>query len=1089
MLSIGKLAPGAAAGDYYLERAAGCPAEYYLGRREAAGVWLGSGAEALGLHGRLDTPEAEQSLRRLLAGAAPDGAQLVKPVLRSDPRGRVPAAPVLHALRQQADERGVDVPDLLTGAPPGGSPAGAAAAGGGSGGAALVRAWEHTRAELERARGRPVWPAPTLPAETAQRMLHRAGLDPHAVLKEATPTGRVRDLLAKALRYREDRVDVRLPGLDLTLSAPKSVSLLWALSDPPTDPAADRSLASGAPLEQTVGRSSPQGAVGEQVRQAHRVAVGEALAYLELNCTSALRGHHRGDGTDTRVPTDGLIGAAFEHRSSRCGDPQLHTHVVVANLLHGVDGRWSAVNSHEIYTHARTAGFVYQAVLRGELTRRLGVTWTPVRNGQAEIIGLPPMLLRLFSKRRQQIEARLDQLGLDSPAAAQAATLDTRPAKPPAPDQRPGARTGQPDEQLGLQARWRQEAAAAGYDPHRLRGLLDEVLLRWDSAALRAAARATSAATGPVATRVVEALLAPTGLTERRAAFDRRDLLRGVCEQLPAGLPISLAGLRTLATRVLHDDRVIPLLGDAPVGARRYSTRELLALERDALTLAAASQPPIAPAARAAPAVPQNGEPVFAPAAVVPDEVLRQAERQAAARGCSAEQTAMLRRLLTSGAGVEVVVGAAGSGKTTALAVAADAWSSAGITVRGTALAAIAARVLQDSAGIPSRSLQRLLNDIGQPGQQPGQDPSLPSAALPPGGVLVVDEAGMVGTRTLHTLLTLAAQTQTKLVLVGDPRQLPEIDAGGLFATLAARLPSVTLLGNQRQQATWEQRALRELRDGDVVRALSAYAGHDRLRIEDGVGELTARLLEDYELQLTLRRPEQVLVIASSRGDARRLNAQLRQRLLEDGWLGPEELRVPLLEGRDGTAGGERGYRVGEQVLVTVNDYPLGLLNGSRGTVTTLHPDRQAVTVRLDDGRQLQLEKPYLARGHLQHGYALTAHKAQGVTVDVSLLWGTQALTRETGYVALSRGRRANYLYATWDLLKRDAGLDDRSDLDRPHPAQRLPGVVARRRLAQAALAQRLETSGQQRTARSWWRRRTPASPSAVERTRAARGR
>ncbi|MCW2667992.1 MAG: conjugal transfer protein TraA, partial [Frankiales bacterium] len=578
-------------------------------------------------------------------------------------------------------------------------------------------------------------------------------------------------------------------------------------------------------------------------------------------------------------------------------------------------------------------------------------------------------------------------------------------------------------------------------------------------------------AAGAVASDLADGLLAPTGLTEKKASFDRRDLLRGVCEQLPAGTPVRLGALRALATRVLRDDRVVPLLGDAPVTARRYSTRELLTLETDAL----AGARRLAGTAAGDGTGDAAGSPAQ-PCATVPAEALEDVQQHAAAAGLSGEQQQMVQRLLTSGAGVEVVVGAAGSGKTAALAVAAAAWAKAGIPVQGTALAAIAARVLQDSAGIPSLSLQRLLNQtLPAPGGAVGK----PNTVLPTGGVLVVDEAGMVGTRTLHCLLTLAEQTRTKLVLVGDPRQLPEIDAGGLFATLAARLPAVALTGNQRQQQPWEQRALRELRDGDVLRALLAYGKHGRLRITDTLQELTATLLEDYEQHLRSHRPDRVLVIASSRGDARRLNAHLRQRLLEHGHLGDQELRIPLADRAS------RGYRTGEQVLVTANDYPQGLLNGTRGTVTDLHPGEQALTVRLDDGRQLRLEADYLRSGRLAHGYALTAHKAQGVTVDVALLWGTSALSRETGYVAMSRGRQHNALYSTWDLLHRDAGLTDAADLDRP-AVGRGPDLASRRTLARAGLAERLASSSAQRTAHSWWRRRT-SGPSGAESVSAPR--
>jgi len=1033
MLSIGKLAPGPDAASYYLRRV-GCPLDYYVGRGEAGGVWIGRGAEALQLRGPLAGPEAEQVMRGLLDGVGPDGTRLIAPVLRADPRSRLPAADVVTAVRRAADARQVDPRELLAPAGPG-----------------LARAWTRAARELELARRRPRWPAPSLPAETAERLLRAAGLNPSAALGQRTPTGRFRDRLARALAHRQDRVDVRLPGLDLTLSAPKSVSVLYALAGGGDSAEVRRPLDRSGPAAPGSG-SGEVGVVPGLVLDAHRQAVAAAMDYLHSTCTTGLRGHHRGDDTDTRIATRGLIGAAFEHRSSRCGDPQLHTHVVVANLLHGVDGKWSAVDTREIYAQARTAGFVYQAVLRGELTRTLGVGWGEVRHGQADLTGVPHAVLRLFSKRRQQIEAQLELVALDGPRAAQAATLATRPDKPPAAG-------GIGDGQVSLRQRWQAEAAAAGFGPGQLSQVLAAVGSSQRSQATRAAA-----VCGPVADQLGDALLSPTGLTLNSSTFTRKDLLRGVCEHLPAGTPVTLTTLRALATRVLRDRRVVPLLGDAPVSTRRYTTGGLLQVENDAVELATAGQHAALPP--------------------VPDTVLAVAMTQAAAAGLSSEQTAMLRQLLSSTAGVDVVVGAAGSGKTAALAVAAHAWRHAGLQVRGTALAAIAARVLQDSAGIESLSLTRLLQHSTTPGAHPAtpadQGTGGHGGGLPPGGVLVVDEAGMVGTRALHQLLVLSQQAGTKLVLVGDPHQLPEIDAGGLFATLATRLPATTLTGNQRQRRPWEQRALRELRDGDVLRALSAYRRHDRLRVTDTLTELTDRIVEDYQHAVSAHPGGQVLVIASSRGDARRLNARLREQLLADGSLGADDLKVQLV-GRSTAAGygepdgRERGYRRGEQVLVTANDYPRGLLNGTRGTVTAVDLTGRQLTVRLEDGRHVQLDETYLSSGQLTHGYALTAHKAQGVTVDVALLWGTHALTRETGYVAMSRGRQANYLYATWDSLRRDTGD---SDLDRPLATDR-PDRAARRGLASAGLAERLAASGRQRLARTWWQPR-PASPGLV---------
>jgi conjugative relaxase-like TrwC/TraI family protein len=1034
MLSIGKLSAGRDAAAYYFDRVADrrCPTDYYTGSGEAPGRWIGRGAERLGLDGPLTTDRSQGLLRDLLVGVGPDGQQLAPPVMRSDPRGRVPTLELAQVVAKAAGDRGLDVEELLTG----------------KGRGELVQAWKRSESELERAQRRPVWPAPSMPAATAQQLLQAVGLDLAALPSTSTTAGagsvprRLRERIVRALRHTDDKVDVRLPGLDLTLSAPKSVSVLYALSGA----AADKRHAPA-----TANRAAEESSrVGTLVQQAHRTAVQAAIDYLELSCTDALRGHHRGDGTDRTVATDGFVGTAFEHRSSRCGDPQLHTHVVVANLLHGQDGKWSALNTREIYAHAKTAGYVYQAVLRGELTKTLGVEWDPVRNGQADIAGMSKPLLRMFSKRRVQIEEAMDRLGLDGPGGAQIATLNSRPEKGPG-----GEAT------VSLQERWQTEARDAGYD---VSAATRGVVRRTDPSLTAEAARQLALAAGPAVDEVADALLEQTGLTAKRATFDRKDLLRGVCEHLPVGTPVTLATLRAVATSVLRDARVVPLLGSADASAsvksRRYSTRELLATELAAVQLAV--------------------EGLEDHAAKLPTAAVEATVREAEAAGLSTEQQQMLHRLLTSGAGVDVVVGAAGSGKTAALRLACQAWSAAGLEVRGAALAAIAARVLTDSAGIPAVSLQRLLNHL---------DPTLDQHSdrgfgLPAGGVLIVDEAGMVGTRTLYRLLVATGQAGTKLVLVGDPRQLPEIDAGGLFATLARRLPSSHLEANQRQSAKWEQRALRHLRDGDVTKALRAYDRRGRLRITDTVEDLTDQLLADYEKHLTSHRPEQVLVIASSRRDARRLNALLRHRLLADGRLGNDELHVPLhIQGNrsggqsDVAAAGSRGFRVGEQVLVTVNDYPRGLLNGCRGTVTTLDHDQRALTVRLDDGRHVHLDRGYLQTGQLTHGYALTAHKAQGTTVDVALLWGTQVLTRETGYVAMSRGRESNTLYSTWDLLRQDAA-DAAFDLDRPAEHRRGPDVDARRLLARAAVAERLTSSGRQRTARSWWR---PSRPSSVE--------
>ena len=190
----------------------------------------------------------------------------------------------------------------------------------------------------------------------------------------------------------------RVPGFDVSFSAPKSVSVLFGIGD-------ERLRAA--------------------IRCAHEIAVRDAFAYLEQESAVA----RRGAAGAISVRGRGFVAAAFRHRISRAGDPQLHTHVLVANVVQADDGRWSALDGRRLYAHGKTAGYLYEARLRAELTRELGVAWTPVRNGIADVDGVPADVLRAFSRRWAQIEAKLEERGASGPRAAQAAALDTRRRK------------------------------------------------------------------------------------------------------------------------------------------------------------------------------------------------------------------------------------------------------------------------------------------------------------------------------------------------------------------------------------------------------------------------------------------------------------------------------------------------------------------------------------------------------------------------------------------------------------------------------------------------------------------------------------
>jgi conjugative relaxase-like TrwC/TraI family protein len=967
VLSIGRLGHGRAAADYYLQRQAGCGCgiEYYTGSGEPRGVWCGSDARGERTARTLDAA-GEALLRNLLAGCDGNGQPLVSPVWRGDPRGRVPAAVLVRAVERAASERHLDPSALL-------------------GDEGLVRAFEAARSAVGTDERLPRRPRAALPAPVASRIARAAGLDPVEVFRSDDG----RDVLTAALPFAERRVDVRRSGLDLTFSAPKSVSVLFGLGD-----------------EQVV----------EQVRAAHQAAVEQTIAYLEGLCARAARGHHTPGQPYQRIATTGWAAVAFEHRSSRAGDPQLHTHVVVPNVVCGVDGKWSAWDTSEAYRQASTGGYLYQAVLRGELSRRLGVGWGPVRHGVAEISGVPPGLRRMFSTRRAEIEEHLALHGQSGPQAATVALFETR---------QPKSRRSEAD----LRADWRQRARAASFGPRRL------------IAEVRQAGRTTTRRVLDVAT-IAGQVLGEGGVTSRSSTFDRRVLLRAVCEAVPAGSPVTVESLRGIATQVVRDPAVVPLVGDAPVEIRRYSTADLLVTEAAALRSA----------------VERTNDGV----GVVPADTV---ERSLLGAGLSGDQDAAVRRILSSGAGVEVVVGPAGAGKTAALRVAYAAWQQAGVEVRGAALAAIAARTLQTGTGIPSQSLTRLTRAI--------RSGDLVRGLPPAGGVLVVDEAGMVGTRDLAWLDATTKAAQVKLVLVGDPAQLAEIDAGGLFAGYIRALPCTRLSGNLRQREPWERDALALLRDGDVLTALDAYDGAGRVHLhEDGATAKTA-IVADY---LSARETgASVVMLASRRTDARKLNTLVRRALLADGRLG----RRPLLVRVDGQ---RVDWRVGDEAVITRNDYPLELINGSRGRISRI--SRGGVTVDTETG-PVHVPRSLLEAGVLTYGYALTVHKAQGITVDVALLYASGTLTRESGYVGLSRGRAANHLYGTLEALLPEVD----AEIDRP--ADDPINAAERVELTRAAVVARLETRGSQRlaltqaddTARDYLHRWMHAGP---ERGRAA---
>jgi ATP-dependent exoDNAse (exonuclease V) alpha subunit len=274
-----------------------------------------------------------------------------------------------------------------------------------------------------------------------------------------------------------------------------------------------------------------------------------------------------------------------------------------------------------------------------------------------------------------------------------------------------------------------------------------------------------------------------------------------------------------------------------------------------------------------------------------------------------------------------------------------------GISVIGAALSARAAKEIEEHAAIPSTTVRKLMLDLQQDVE-----------AIDKLTVLVIDEAAMVGTQDLDYLVRRVHHGGGRVVLIGDPRQLQAIDAGGVLRGLEERLPVISLTENRRQVGGWERQALTELRSGDVQRFLRAYHRHDRIHTFDTADELRTQLVADWHEAVV--RGEDTVILAMHRKDVDELNRRARESLLADG-----RLNGPML------AVGEQEFGVGDQVLMLRNRRAVGLLNGMRGTVSAMDPSRGTMTVSLANGSEIPVPRAYLEAGHVTHGYAMTIHK------------------------------------------------------------------------------------------------------------------
>jgi len=424
---------------------------------------------------------------------------------------------------------------------------------------------------------------------------------------------------------------------------------------------------------------------------------------------------------------------------------------------------------------------------------------------------------------------------------------------------------------------------------------------------------------------------------------------------------------------------------------------------------------------------------------------VRDREREAAlaraeARGLvlSEEQADALAHV-TDRRDLGMVVGYAGTGKSAMLGVAREAWEAAGYEVRGAALSGIAAENLEAGSGIASRTLAGLEHGWGQ-----GRD------RLAARDILVIDEAGMVGTRQLERVLSHAAEAGAKVVLVGDPQQLQSIEAGAAFRSIFERHGGAEIGEVRRQREEWQRDATRDLATGRTGEAIRAYDRCGMLHEAASREDVRKNLIEGWDRDRQASPDKSRIILTHTNDEVRALNEAARGRMRDAGDLGDD---VHLAVER-----GERSFARGDRVMFLQNERGLGVKNGTLGAIVEVSV--QSMTVRTDDGRNVSFDlKDY---DRLDHGYAATIHKAQGMTVDRTHVLATPGLDAHSSYVALSRHRDGMDLHYGRDdfasrdrltqTLSRDRAKDMASDYERLDPAQHYAerrGITFRARVAE----------------------------------------
>lgn len=735
--------------------------------------------------------------------------------------------------------------------------------------------------------------------------------------------------------------DQHKAGWDLTFSAPKSVSVVWAF----------------APEE-----------ARHDLEQAHNNAVAAAILFLEKRAFSSR------DRDQFGQPVKSIIAATYQHGTSRELDPQLHTHAAIANIGVRADGTYCALDFDTRYKMA--GGAMYRAELSVQLMK-LG--YTIERDGKSfKVAGIDQSICDAFSKRRNQIEARLQQTGYSSAKAASFAALSTRQEK-------------QLTDRLSLFHAWHAEAHELNLD---LSCMAKNQLIKFTDPSL------TTTINKPNDINLDDIL---KELTAQASTFTLMQLEAAIATASQGVLDANqIENLikAAIATRVREFGpyALVRLEESTKISRReiqRFTTREMLEIEKNIIQCADARR-------------------------TDSTHIVSCAQAQEHYSSLSNEQNEALIHVTQEPGAVKAIRGLAGTGKSFLLRAAKESWEAENFNVIGAALAGKAAQSLQEGSGIKSQTLHSLLAEI-----------STGKRTLLANDILVLDEAGMIGSRQMHDLLNHVHAACAKVVLVGDPQQLQSIDAGGIFRSLSDKLGFASLAEIRRQELEADREMIHKLIDGksnDVISSLE-----DRGMLEVAPAEnLYQLIVEQWGEEIDHKQMQQSLILAGTKSEAYKVNMLAREHLAQQHRL-HSEITIS-------TEHGDRAMAIGERILFTRNSNNLGVKNGQSGSLQKWRLDKLGnviLDITTDAGKSISVN--LTKYNHVEYGYATSVHKAQGQTVDKVYVLISDVMTdREWAYVATSRHKKQLRVYVPneqMELLPERLGKTHQKDVTQDYIA------------------------------------------------------